>query len=127
MSRGETRKLRIASELHLLLDQLIRTEARDPRIERVRINSVEVSGDLGVAKVYFGLLDPDEDPQAAQDALLRAAGFFRTRIGRQLRLRRVPELRFLHDESMRRGLELTQLIDAAAGSPDSDRADLPDD
>jgi len=116
MARGPTRKLRIASEIHQLLDHLLRTEARDPRLERVRINSVEVSGDFSIAKVYFGILDPDEDPKGAQEALLHAAGFFRSQLGRELRLRRVPELRFLHDESIRRGLALTQLIDDAAGT-----------
>jgi ribosome-binding factor A len=115
MARGTTRKLRIASELHQLLDHLLRTEARDPRLERVRINSVEVSGDFSIAKVYFGNLDPDEDPTGAEEALLHAAGFFRSRLGRELRLRRVPELRFIHDDSIRRGLALTHLIDDAAG------------
>jgi ribosome-binding factor A len=116
MGRTSTRSLRVASEVHLLLDELLRMEVRDPRLETVRINAVEVSADLGVAKVYFGMLDPDLDSAAAEEGLRRASGFLRARVGQQLGLRRVPELRFLHDASSRQAMALTQLIDKATGA-----------
>jgi ribosome-binding factor A len=116
MGRVSTRSLRVASEVHQVLDELLRTEVRDPRLERVRINAVEVSGDLGVAKAYFGTLDPDVDPSAAEEALRRAAGFLRARVGQHLQLRRVPELRFEYDQSARHGIALTHLIEEAAAT-----------
>ena len=120
MTRGYARRLRVAAELHQLLSELLRTEVKDPRLEDVRINDVEVSGDLGVAKIYFGALDPDSDLSAAAQGLERAGGFLRGRVGRELRLRRVPELRFIVDEAGRRGAHVTELIEHATAQ---DRAD----
>jgi ribosome-binding factor A len=77
----------------------------------VRVSDVEVSGDLGLATVYFGTLSLDEDPRDAIEALEKARGFFRSRVGEALQLRRVPELRFRHDTSSRRAAELGRLID----------------
>jgi ribosome-binding factor A len=121
MARAYARSLRVAAELHQLLSELLRTEVKDPRLEDVRINEVQVSGDLGVAKVYFGTLDPDADASAAEQALKRATGFLRSRVSRELRLRRAPELRFVHDEAALRGFRLTQLIEGTA-SPGADAA-----
>lgn len=116
----ETRRLRVGAELHRVLNELLRTEVKDPRLTGVTINEVEMSGDLGVAKVYYATLDPDEDPEDAQAAFAKANGFLRGRVGHALRLRRTPELHFLRDESARQGAELTRLIDSLGGkrSPD---------
>ena len=95
-----------------LLSELLRTEVKDPGLSEVRINEVDLSGDLGVARVYFSLLHPDADVGLAQEALVRAGGFLRSRLGKALQLRRVPELRFIADTSIREGMELTALIDA---------------
>jgi ribosome-binding factor A len=100
-----------------LLNELLQFEVKDPRLADVRISHVELSGDLGVAKVYFSLLDPDADPAPAEAAFASARGFLRTKVGRALELRRVPELRFVHDTSALRGIELTRLIDDST-SPD---------
>jgi len=93
-----------------LLNELLLTEVKDPRLDGVRVNEVEVSGDLGVAKVYFGMLDPDADASAAAEGLDNARGFLRSRVGQALRLRRVPELRFVHDQRTRKGFEVQRLI-----------------
>jgi ribosome-binding factor A len=114
MPREFSRKLRVAAELQRLLNELLYTEVKDPRLSGVTVNEVELSADLGVAKIYFGTVDPDFDPQAARAGFEKAAGFLRLRIGQSLRLRRVPELHFVHDLSAQHGFELTRLIDEAA-------------
>jgi ribosome-binding factor A len=55
-------------------------------------------------------LNPDDDCAPVEQALEKAAGFIRGRVGQEIRLRRVPELRFEHDRSVRRGFELGRLI-----------------
>jgi ribosome-binding factor A len=128
MPREYSRKLRVAAELHRLLNELLRVEVKDPRLDGVTVNEVEVSGDLGVAKVYFGTLDPTEDPGDAEAAFRSAAGFLRSRVGQSLRLRRVPELHFVHDTSAKRGFELRRLIDSLqADEPESSEGEEPDD
>jgi ribosome-binding factor A len=82
----------------------------------VSLTAVELSRDLSVARVFFSLLNPDDDPQPALDALNRASGFLRSKLGRELKVRHVPELRFQHDDSIAHGAEISRLIDDATGT-----------
>ena len=107
------RKLRVASQLQRALNDLLRGDVKDPRLQGVSVTEVRVSGDIRVARVFFSTLDPDADPEPVFASLERASGFIRSRVARMLRLRHTPELRFFLDEGSRRGFELTRLIDAA--------------
>lgn len=120
MPREFARKLRVGAELQRTLNELLTTGVKDPRLEGVRVSEVEVSGDLSVAKVYYATLHPDDDFDEIDRAFDKARGFLRSRAGRVLRLRRVPELRFQHDLSAERGLELTRLIEQSARGDDND-------
>jgi len=122
MTHG-TRKLRVGAELHRLLNELLQTEVKDPRLDGVTVSDVEMSGDLGVAKVYYAMLYPDQDPDEAREAFQRASGFLRGRIGQALRLRRTPELHFVRDVSARRGAELSRLIDSLNPGPTDEPPD----
>lgn len=113
MPKEYARHLRVGAELVRVLNALLQSEVKDPRLEGVRVNDVELSGDLGVARVFYSTLNPDDDPVPVEQAFEAASGFLRLNVGRQLRLRRVPELRFRHDQSARQGLELTRLIDSS--------------
>ena len=111
MSREYPRKLRVAAELQRAANELLAHDIHDPRLAGVRISAVELSGDLSIARLYFNTLDPDDAPEPIQEAFARASGFFRSRLGRAVQLRRVPDLTFLQDLGPRRGFELTHLID----------------
>ncbi len=122
MPRAYSRKLRVGAELQRLLNELLYADVKDPRLAGVTVTEVQVSGDLGVAKVYYSTLDPDQDVAEIAAAFRKGAGFLRSRIGHSLQLRRVPELHFVHDLSARRGAELSRLIDEAQGGPAEDRS-----
>lgn len=111
MPREFSRRLRVGAELQRILNELLLAEVKDPRLDGVRITNVDVSGDLGVAKVYYAALQPDQDTAPCELAFSKAKGFLRARTGQLLRLRRVPELRFTKDLSSRDGMALTRLID----------------
>lgn len=116
MPREYPRKLRVAAELQRVLNDLLRSDVKDPRLEGVSISAVEISRDVRVAKVFFSTLRPDDDPEPVTVALQKAGGYLRSRAGKSLRMRHVPELRFAQDEGPKRGLEITQLIDASTQS-----------
>lgn len=116
MPREFSRNQRLASELHRSISDLLRFEIKDPRLKDVSLTAVDVSRDLGVANVYFAMLDPDADPAPALAGLERASGFLRGKLGRQLKLRHVPELRFRHDESAEQGARINELIERALRS-----------
>jgi ribosome-binding factor A len=73
---------------------------------------------LSVARVYFSLLKPDDDPEPVLDGLQRAAGFLRRRLGNELKVRHVPELRFVHDDSIAHGAAISKLIQDARDADD---------
>jgi ribosome-binding factor A len=128
MPREFTRDMRLGAEITRLLNQLLLAELKDPGLSGVRVTEVEVTRDLGTARIFFSTLNPDDEVGPALEAFNRAAGFIRSRVGREIRLRRVPELRFFRDDSARRGMELTRLIAEVAPAPpaatgDSDAAD----
>ena len=114
--KGVARQLRVSAQMARILSELLRSEVKDPRLSDVSVNEVDLSGDLGVAKVYFSLLNPDADPRPALAGFEKASGFLRSRVGAALQLRRVPELRFLPDSNVKDAMELTALIDAQRAS-----------
>jgi ribosome-binding factor A len=113
VSREYPRSRRVEHQIQRILAELLMREVKDPRAHGLSITAVDMSSDLSVARVYISLLDPDDSPEPALDALAKAAGFLRKQLARQLRLRQVPELRFLHDESAARASEISRLIDEA--------------
>ncbi len=110
---------RVADQIQRELSGLLRTALKDPRVGMITLTSVEVSPDLEHAKVFFTTLG-DADALARTGAgLQRAAGFLRAQLGDRLKLRVTPDLRFVHDESVERGVRLSKLIDdAVAGKKD---------
>lgn len=116
MAKEYSRTQRVADYLQRELAQQIQLELRDPRIGMVSITSVDVSRDLGYAKVYFTRLGSDsaEEAKEAAEVLNKAAGYLRTRLSRDSNMRSVPQLRFYFDSSVGRGREMEDLIRRAA-------------
>jgi ribosome-binding factor A len=116
MPREFSRSQRLGAQILRTLSELLRFETKDPSLAAVSLTAVDLSRDLGVAKVYYSLLNPDDDPQPVQEGLQRASGFLRGRLGKSLEIRHVPELRFVHDDSIAHGVEMSRLIDSAGTS-----------
>jgi ribosome-binding factor A len=110
MPREYSRTLRVGQQIHRELAELIRTELKDPGIGMITLGDVEVSKDLAYARVYYTVLGEGEAIEATGAALRRASGFLRRELGRRMRLRIVPELKFVYDDSQVRGARLDALI-----------------
>lgn len=118
---GFSRTDRVAQQIQRELAELVRLEINDPRVKLVTITAVEVANDYSHAKVFFTRLDGKHDE--ARQGLERAAGFLRSQLARSLKLRVMPQLHFVYDESVERGSRLSQLIDqAVAGDKHSDES-----
>ncbi|HLU06869.1 MAG TPA: 30S ribosome-binding factor RbfA [Woeseiaceae bacterium] len=120
MPREFSRSQRLGAQVLRTLSELLRFETKDPSLATVSLTAVDLSRDLGVAKVYYSLLNPDDDPQPVQEGLQRASGFLRGRLGKSLEIRHVPELRFVHDDSIAHGAEMNRLINSATKSGEGD-------
>ncbi|KTC72462.1 ribosome-binding factor A [Legionella birminghamensis] len=101
---------RVAEMLQRKLSQLIQQEVKDPRLPSfVTVSDVKVSPDLGHAKVYFTVLN--HDVQLTAEILNAAASYLRSALARSVKLRTVPQLHFVYDESIEYGRRLSKLID----------------
>ena len=108
---------RVAEQVRRDLADLIRTDLKDPRVGMISLTAVELTPDYAHAKVYFSTLDSGHLAEIAQ-GLRRAAGFLRRELGRRIHIHTLPELHFIHDDSMERGASLSALIDEAKALSD---------
>ena len=120
MAKEYARTQRVADYLQRELAALIQHEVRDPRVGMVSITGVDVSRDMGHARVYYTSMTANSAEEASEstEALNKAAGFLRSQLSRDSSMRMVPQLRFYFDASVGRGRDLEDLIRKAA---DSDR------
>ena len=118
MPRDFKRSERVAGQLRRDLARLIQKEVKDPEVGFVSLSDVEVTRDLSHAKVFITVFEPEKAKESL-NALRRAATFLRSRLAQELRLRHVPELHFVHDDSVEKGSHIDELISKALNS-DSD-------
>jgi ribosome-binding factor A len=84
---------------------------RDPRIGFVTVTAVETSPDLRQARVYVSVLGSDEERTATLAGLESAHGVIQQAVAGELRMKRTPTLQFVFDESIDRGMRITELLD----------------
>ncbi|MBE6760827.1 MAG: 30S ribosome-binding factor RbfA [Ruminococcaceae bacterium] len=102
---------RITSDIHLAMSQLLR-EVKDPRVSPlIGVVKVDVSGDLSYATIYVSAIDGYDATVNSVKGLKSAAGYLRRELGSRLRLRKVPELRFIADDSIIKSAEIMNIID----------------
>ncbi len=118
MAKEYARTQRVADYLQRELATLIQHEVRDPRVGMVSITGVDVSRDLGHARVYITVMGSDSGEEAGEsvEVLNKAAGFLRSQLSRDSNMRTVPQLRFYFDSSVGRGRDLEDLIKRAANA-----------
>ncbi len=101
---------RVADQLRQEVSELLVREVHDPGIGFVTLTRVEVTPDLQLARVYYTTLGDAAARRGTSRALVRAAPFLRRMIGRRLRLKRIPELEFVFDESIEKQDRIEQLL-----------------
>jgi ribosome-binding factor A len=103
---------RITSDVRIALAELFR-ELKDPRVSKLlSIVKVDVSGDLSYATVYVSAIEGYEATVSSVKALKSASGYLRRELGARLSLRKVPELRFVADDSIEYSANISKIIDS---------------
>ena len=99
---------RVSSDMQRELCNILLLEAKDEDFKNVTITDVDVTNDLGFAKIYFTTTDNREK---VEKDLNNAAGFFRSELSQRLDIRHTPELRFIFDESIENGQKIEKIIE----------------
>ena len=106
-----TRTDRVGERIRTELAAALHRRVREPGLDGVTITHVRVTRDLQLARVYYRVLADERSRREVARALRRARGFLRREIGSRIRLRRVPELTFLHDDSVEQQDRIARLFD----------------
>lgn len=118
---------RVGEQIHKEIAQLMMHGIKDPRVASVTVTGVEVSRDLSVAKVYFTVLDEENERKDAERGLKSVAPYLRRQLGQVMRMRFIPELRFIFDKSIGYGQKIDNLLrqvqDDLKDEPSDDSAD----
>jgi len=109
---GEFRLIRLGEQIREEIAQLIMAgQIKDPRVSTfLSINHVELTRDLGYAKVYVSSFMQDKTIQKGVKGLESAAGFIQTKLSKKLRLRQFPKLLFVVDTSIKDGMEMIHTL-----------------
>ena len=101
---------KVAEQMHKEIAQLMMHGIKDPRVASVVITGVEVSRDLSVAKVFFSVSDEEQERKEAERGLKSVAPFIRRQIGQVMRMRFIPDIRFVFDRSVSYGQKIENLL-----------------
>lgn len=104
------RAQKVGEAIHKEISSLIIKGMKDPRVGFVTITAVDVTGDLQIAKVFFTVVGDEKARRDSEAGLKSAIPFMRREIGKQLRLRVVPELIFQYDSSIDYGQHIEKLL-----------------
>ena len=112
MAREFKRSDRVAQEIQKEIAVILQREVKDPRIGMVTVSDVEVSSDLSYAKIFVTFLfDHDETAiEQGMKGLEKASPYIRSLLGKAMRLRIVPEIRFIYDQSLVEGMRMSNLV-----------------
>ncbi|OQW38890.1 MAG: ribosome-binding factor A [Proteobacteria bacterium SG_bin4] len=113
MPKEYSRTLRVADQIQRELADLLQNEIKDPRVKQITITAVEVTRDYSHAKIFYTALGNSEEHSLVEKGLEHAKGFLRTHLSHRMKLRVIPQLHFVYDESIERGIRLSKLIDEA--------------
>ncbi|AEA77852.1 TPA: 30S ribosome-binding factor RbfA [Vibrio cholerae] len=111
MPKEFSRTQRVAQQLQKELAMILQREVRDSRLGMVTISDVEVSRDLAYAKVFVTFLCIGEQtPESCLAALREHEVQIRMMLGKQIRLRLTPEIRFYYDNTLVEGMRMSNLV-----------------
>ncbi len=103
---------RITSDIKITLSELLR-DVKDPRVSKLlSVVKVDVSGDLSYATIYVSAIEGTEKTVESVKALKGAAGYLRRELGAKMKLRKVPELKFVADDSIKASANISRIIDS---------------
>ena len=108
---GDERMRRVDEAVRAVLSDAIGRDLHDPRVGFVTVTGVKTSPDLRHARVYVSVLGDEDTRAATLDGLRSAHGFLQSRLASELTLKHVPVLSFRYDESVDRGMRISEILE----------------
>ena len=127
MAREYARTDRVGQQIQKEIAIILMREIKDPRLSMTTVSAVEVTRDLAYAKIFVTFFNDNQDEiKASLEVLAEAEGYIRSLLGKRLRARIMPHLRFVYDSSMSEGVRMSALVDQAVASDKSNDTQVDD-
>ena len=111
---ANNRIVKIEGEFRRGLSEIFLTELKDPRMSPMTsVTRVEITQDLKYAKVYVSIMDTPQKIEETVTELKSAEGFIRAKLNERIKIRRIPNITFIHDNSIEYSIQISKLIDEA--------------
>ena len=124
MRKNSVKNTRVNGEVMRVLAEVIRSEIKDPRINPMTsVVAVEVAPDLKTCKAWISVLGNEESQKDTLAGLKSAEGYIRNQLARKINLRNTPEIRFIIDQSIEYGVNMSRMIDEVNRADDEKHGD----
>ena len=124
MRKNSVKNTRVNGEVMRVLAEVIRSEIKDPRINPMTsVVAVEVAPDLKTCKAWISVLGNEESQKDTLAGLKSAEGYIRNQLARKINLRNTPEIRFINDQSIEYGVNMSRMIDEVNRADDEKHVD----
>ncbi len=90
---------------------IINTELKDPRIGFVTITGTKLSADCKYLDIYLSIMGKEEDRRNSLEILRGCVGFIKKKISGRIRLKNIPDLKFIYDDSIDRGMRISKILE----------------
>ena len=101
---------KLAIDIQREISFIINTKIKDPRIGFTTVTDSRLSSDGKYLDIYVSIMGKDDQPEKRLDALKKCSGFIKKNLSKRMRLRNIPELKFIYDESVDRGLKISGIL-----------------
>ncbi len=120
MRKNSIKNTRINAEVQRELSNILRGEIKDPRVAPMTsVVAVEVAPDLKTCKAYISVLGDEKAQQDTLKGLTSAEGYIRRELARTVNMRNTPEIRFILDQSIEYGVNISRKIDEVTGNSEN--------
>lgn len=106
-----TRQNKLRELLKEEVSDILRREIKDPRLGFFTVMDAEITSDLRHAKVFVSIMGSEEERKQSMEVLKHAQHFVRQEFGKRVRMKVLPDIQFLHDESVDRGMRIFELLE----------------
>lgn len=105
-----TRTSRVAEQMKKEIGEILNQKLKDPRVGFVTVTDLALTNDLQHATVYISVLGDKSEKEETLTGLAKATGFIRSEVGKRIRLRKVPEIKFEFDEAHAYGNKIDAIL-----------------
>jgi ribosome-binding factor A len=121
---NKRRQERINDEVRREIAEILRSELQDPRIASViTVTRADVTQDLKYCKIYLSVLGGEKEQADVMEGIASASGYIRKLLAERVNLRQTPELQFIYDDAIERGIRISKLIDEVVKNEHTETAE----